>query len=104
VLLAVQMHEDLALEHVHRLVGVGMGVQGRHLALLHPVLEEQERPARLLGPDLPGVHTPAREPAALAFGSRPDKGARSGGGGGHGVFSLQILVMVLPYHDETDVP
>ena len=52
---ALDVHDNLAFEHVEHLVGVGVGVEGRHLALLHVVFEEEEGAVRLLGGGLPGV-------------------------------------------------
>jgi len=67
VLLAFDVHDDLAFEHVERFVRVGMGVKGRHLALGHMILEAQERAVRLLGTGLPRVKATAEEPPLLAF-------------------------------------
>jgi hypothetical protein len=77
----VEVHEDLALEHVHRLVRLGVGMQRRHLPLLHPVLEEEEGAVGLRRPDLPGVVAAAEEPATLAVVVRTDD--RGNGGGIH---------------------
>jgi hypothetical protein len=63
VVLAVHVHEDLAVKHDHGLVGVRVGVQRRGLAPLHAVLEQQERAVRFLRGGLPGVEAAAVEPA-----------------------------------------
>jgi hypothetical protein len=44
----VDVHEDLALQYDHRLVGVGVNVQRGDLAVIQAVFEEQERSVGLL--------------------------------------------------------
>ena len=58
-LTAVHMHQDLTGQHMHRLVGLGVAMQRRHLAPLQLVLEEQKGSAGLLGSRLPDVQTAA---------------------------------------------
>src|ERR1700704_3341900 len=74
MLLAVDVHEDLALEHVDRLVQVGMHVQGRRLAANHAVLPHRERAARLRRGGLHREYPATGEPEAFAFVSLPDHG------------------------------
>ena len=100
VLCAVEVHQELALEHDHRLVGVRMVVQRRDLALIHPVLEQQERAAGLLGGRLPDVQTAAEEPASLSLVA----GIGRGTSGRACVLIGAALVVGLEYHDETDIP
>ena len=54
-----------------RLVGVGVGVQRRDLALRPSVLEQQEGAVGLLGGRLPGVDAAAEEPAPRRPRRRP---------------------------------
>jgi hypothetical protein len=49
VFVAVDVHEDLVVDDVHRLVGLGVAVQRCRLTPLQLVLEQQEGTARLLG-------------------------------------------------------
>src|SRR5579864_8948862 len=89
MLLAVQVHENLAVEDVHRLVGGGVGVQRRHLALFERVLEQGERTACLVRGGFPEVYASAGEPAPLAcvgvFNDREGGASR-----GHGVRLLSV--------------
>src|SRR3954468_24386583 len=87
MLCAVEMDDDLPLEHVHRLVRVGMGVQWRQLAPLQLHLEQQERAAGLFGRRLPRVHPAAVEPASLATLPGPYQRRRRAANG-HDVCSL----------------
>src|SRR5215213_282445 len=72
MLAPVYVHQDLSLKHDEGLVLVRVDVKRRRLASLHPVLDEHERPIRLLRSSLHGPHAPAGEPAALAFSVTPD--------------------------------
>src|SRR5712671_2886758 len=67
VLFSVEVHEDLAVQHDHRLVGVGVQVQRCDLAVVHPVLKEEERAIGVVRRRLPDVQAAAEEPAALAL-------------------------------------
>src|SRR5205809_800627 len=71
------LHENLALEHVERLVLVGMAMQRRHLPLGHRVLEQEESTPGLLGGGLPRMGAAAVEPALLAVAVGPDDHTRS---------------------------
>ena len=66
-LVAVDVHVELALEHVDRLVGLGVAMPRRHLPIRQLVLEEEEGTIAVLGRDLPGVHAAPGEPALVAF-------------------------------------
>jgi hypothetical protein len=70
------VHEDLALEQVERLVGLGMDVQRRDLPLLEVVLEHDERAAGLCAGDLPGEGPAAAEPELFALTLLPDRCAQ----------------------------
>jgi hypothetical protein len=65
------VHDDLSLEHVEHLIRVGMDVKGRHLPLLHVVLEEQERAVRVFGRGLPGMQPATVEPTLLTLAASP---------------------------------
>jgi len=96
VLLAIHVQEDLAVEHVHGLVCVGMRVQRRSLALVESVFEKEERTIRLLGRGLPEVHTAAVEPAPLTFLDCADdrSGCRQVDRSVHGAASLAGVEML----------
>ena len=72
VLGPVHVHQDLAGQDVHRLVGIRMGVQGRDLVEFHFILEQQERPGGVFLRGLPGLHASAEEPAPCPFAGLPD--------------------------------
>ena len=76
---AVDQDEDLALEDVDGLVGLGMAVQRRALALRHLVLEEEEGAASVLGEELPRVEATSCEGLLVAFTC----GSDDRGGSGH---------------------
>lgn len=57
--------EDLALQHVEKLVLVGMDVKRSGLTRLEEVLEQEQGPARLLGTRLPDMDAAPEEPDAL---------------------------------------
>ena len=80
---SVEVHQDFALEHDHRLVGVGMDVQRSDLAVIEAVLEEEEGAVGLLRSGLPDVDAAAEEPAPLAFLLGSDDGL-GGGDCAHG--------------------
>ena len=67
LLVAVDVHVELALEHVDRFVGLGVAVPRRHLPFRQLVLEEEEGTVALLRRDLPRVEAAAGEPASVAF-------------------------------------
>ena len=73
VLRAVDVQQDFALQHVERLVGVGVPMERRHLSRVKIIFEEQERATGLLRSGLPGVPAAAAEPALFPFAVRPDR-------------------------------
>jgi hypothetical protein len=69
VVLPVDMHQDLAVQHVEELVLIGMDMEGRRLPLRQMVLEQHESAIGLLGARLPRMHAAAVEPKALTLPS-----------------------------------
>src|SRR5207253_6172799 len=67
ILLTLQVQEDLAVQHVDRLVRLGMRMQRGHLASRHHVLEQQERATGLAAARLPRVDAAAVEPQPLTL-------------------------------------
>ena len=97
-LVAVDVDEDLTFEDVDGLVGLGMAVQRRGLALRHDVLEQEERAVGVFGRELPGVEAAAEEGPLVAFaGGSDDRNWCA-----HGVLPLSF--MGLKSHDERTVP
>jgi hypothetical protein len=100
VLFPVEVHENLTVQHDHRLVGVGVPVQRGDLAVVHPVLEEEERTTGVVGRRLPDVQAPAEEPTALAVLRCPDQGL-AGRARAH---EFRLSFVGLMSHEETDIP
>jgi len=67
MILSINVHKDLAVQHVQHLVLVDVEVQRRCLALQHVVLKEHQRAGRLLRARLPRMDAAAVEPEALAL-------------------------------------
>jgi len=76
VLLALDVHKQLTLEHVDCLVLVRVAVQRRHLSVRHAVLEHDERAPGLRGGRLPREYPAAGEPHLLALVGLSDDGCR----------------------------
>ena len=76
VLVAVDVEQHRAGQEVEGLLGLRVDVQGRALAGLDGVLEEQEAVAGLALADQPGVQPATVEPAALGFLGVPDERRR----------------------------
>ena len=66
-LAAVDVDEDLALEDVDGLVGVGMAMQWGGLALRQGVFEQEERAVGVFGHELPRVEAASEERLLVAF-------------------------------------
>jgi hypothetical protein len=71
-LVAGDVQKDFAFQHVERLVGVGVPMEGCHLPGLEIIFEDQERPARFFCGGLPGVQTAPAEPAPFPVIARPN--------------------------------
>lgn len=67
ILAPLDVHQDLSVEHVQRLILIDMCVQGGGLALCQEVLEQDERPRGLIGGRLPRMHAATVEPAVLTL-------------------------------------
>jgi hypothetical protein len=67
-LLPLEVHHQRALEDVQRLGHVRVAVERGGLAVLEQILEQEERPVRVLGGELPDVDAASEEPAAVAVG------------------------------------
>jgi hypothetical protein len=76
VFTAVDVHQDLALEHVQGLVLVGVDVQGCGLALRHEILEQQKRAGGFFGAGLHCEHpaTPEAEVLSLSVSAHDRNG------------------------------
>ncbi len=61
VVLPIDVHEDLALQHVEDLILVRVDVQRGRLALPHEILEQQQRTAGFLGGRLHGQDAPPQK-------------------------------------------